>query len=332
MKQCSGLHMNFRFRKILVSCGYRIHINSIDMSYKGTRVCGGVGFLINEPKVKILVKVRHKNIPMRNEINNTVTSTIERFKQLEQICKPFSINLLSTLYAHKGLGSTTILDMCTLVGLYEHIGKSFCYSLAGKYNLGLISGIGFHSFFSGGLIVDGGYQRNPKIDNQLNGEDIGVPAPQLLRLPFPSDWYVVLGLPIYHQSLSGKDEKTFFSSITPVPSCDPLKISYAILMGLLPSIKEKNFESFLSALKEITSLGTKPHEVFLNRYICTEIMDAMRCLFDFAAISSLGPTVYSFTRKYDVEIIQELNQRFKTFQFTITNVSNKGYQVSSSIL
>lgn len=48
-------------KTIKVECGYRIHINSIDMNGFSGRCCGGLGFAIKDPKLEVYVSINNGN-------------------------------------------------------------------------------------------------------------------------------------------------------------------------------------------------------------------------------------------------------------------------------
>lgn len=304
---------------IKVSCGYRIHVNSIDMTYSGSRVCGGVGIGLEKPRIVVVAR-SCQGLPS----DPWAVQVVQRFKEVEGVGAELSVEVESPLESHKGLGSTTISTLCALAGLYRICKIPFGSAKAAQYGIGLTSGIGLYSFFHGGLIVDGGYKRDPAQKEQLNGERSGTPANLLFQLRLPRSWKALLAVPRSRQSLNGSAEGQFFRSITPVPDEHPARISYAILMELIPSIQARDFDGFTAALRSISSLGTKPHEVDLNEGMAGSLIQDMARIFGFASVSSLGPTVYSFASKGTDCELRVLARQYPDFRFVETEISERG--------
>lgn len=309
---------------IEVSCGYRIHINSIDMNGFNNRTCGGIGFCVEEPRVKIIVTLNPEIDYIPRDFKKLIFPLLEKFRKCENVNNFYHILLASPIYSHKGLGSTTIIKLCILSALYKLEGKILTKSLANLFEIGFISGISINAFFFGGFIADGGYQNNVS-EKTLNGVSWGKPAPLIFQSFFPEEWFIFLAVPKTFQSLTGEKEKDFFNQITPIKNSEVYEISYNVLMGTLPSLLEKELELFSKSLKNIIRLGTKKHEKKLHMKENKLLLDQMESDFGFSSVTSLGPSVYTITNKYiDIKMYQD---NFKEYIFFLTKVSNTGHRI-----
>lgn len=308
-----------------VSCGYRVHINSIDMNGFNRRVCGGVGFCLEEPRVTVKVAEASKVHALKGDFSKELSDLLLEFLSRRNVRKFYSIEINDLILRHKGLGSYTVSKLCLLKALYELERIEFSAQEASTYAIGCTSGISINAFFEGGIIVDGGYRHLSNEKKSINGEDDRAIAAKIVSLEAPSSWRVIVGVPKKSNSLSGSEEKIFFDSITPIKNPEVFKISYHILMGLLPAVIESNFEDFISSIKYITSFGTKPYEENLNNCVSKDLLRFMRKKYNNANISSLGPSVYSFVSCE--ESVEKLKEEFIEFEFYMTSISNTGFRM-----
>jgi len=314
---------------MLITGRYRIHINSIDLNGTSHRCCGGIGFAVQEPVIRLQVDAANKN-----EILTSHGVEGEEFVDLVRNVEKFEPHLrvleIESERPHIGLGSLTQLKLSVLKAVRllknEYMDET---SIPSSLRIGATSGIGFGAFLYGGFIIDGGYRVDLNTRNSINGEGIGRPAPIIARHELPKEWGVLLAVPKTLQSISGVDEEEFFASITPIKKSETREIAYSILLGLLPAIREANFAAFLGSLNDICQMGSKPHEIRLNSS-CHPIISSLKTIFGFGGLSSLGPTCYTFFEKsrYDAAITRNLELRFPDFSWIATEVCNAPYEVS----
>lgn len=312
--------------KVAVSCGYRIHINSIDMNGHNRRVCGGLGFCVEDPKIEIEVKYSTHDI-LSKECYSEIAELLTRFRRTHSINKKFEIKLKGDIMRHKGLGSTTIYKLCVLAAIYRLEGKKLTKRGANAYGIGHTSGIGINAFFHGGLVVDAGYILSKSFAKQLSGEGGGRSAPLIFRRKIPRRWSIFLAIPKNRTSINGAKEAEFYDSITPISNTSVHAIAYEILMGVLPSVLEQDFANFRQSLHRIIARGTKPFETELHAKVCEKLLCRLKSEYQFAAITSLGPTIYVITDS-DVNV-SKLQNEFTGFSFFKTRVSNHGHRVST---
>ncbi len=308
---------------IEISCGYRIHVNSIDMNGFNLRVCGGIGFCLDEPRLHVGVENYDYDLVPEDLLEELMPLCAE-FRLRYGRADFYRVFCHDRIHRHKGLGSSTLLKLCVLRGLHELADLPFTKSVATSFRLGLTSGIGFNAFFDGGFLVDGGYLAYSG-HKTLNGEVAGHRAPILFRADFPSDWLVHVAIPNKHKSLDADDEVAFFNRITPIPNEEVHMIAYNVLMGVMPSLMEGDLDAFLKSLIAVVSCGTKRHETALHATLCQSLMTRMNADFGFVAVSSLGPSVYAISNQcIDISSYQ---RDFTDFIFSSSRVSCAGHRM-----
>jgi beta-ribofuranosylaminobenzene 5'-phosphate synthase len=303
--------------KVCVASGARIHINSIDMSGAGVRAVGGLGFRVRNPTVAASI---HMGKLPQTQTPPSYTKLVRAALDRVDLRGDVTVVIHSTTREHVGLGTQTQVSLCLLEAVYGLAGQPLTPADAFSYGVGRLSGVGLGAFFSGGLIIDGGYSQRPGARDTLNGQNSDGPAPIVFAHNFPEEWKVLLAIPHTATSISGAAEVAFFKRITPIPKRITYELAYHVLMGIAPSVLEKNFIRFLDSVHTISQLGTKPFEEALHEHICGPVLRYLRAELGFASISSLGPTVFSFsTKPVDLD---SYRAAFPEFTFAITTVDN----------
>ncbi len=318
-------------KKIIVETGYRIHVNSIDLNGFNTRVCGGLGFSVENPVLRLSIEKGETDLIQTSHVGE-ISNFLYMVKGKEHIDANLRIQELTESRMHVGLGSLTQLKLAVLAGIRAlNQQKLNILSLTSDYKIGFTSGVGVGAFFMGGFILDGGYKLPNEKYKIINGEKLNKQAPIILNYDIPSNWKLLIGIPKELKSLSAESEYDFFNEITPIGNSDIYKISYHTLMELLPAIKENDFASFVYALKKITMLGAKPFE----KRICKQnknVLEMLESLFRFSSVSSLGPTCYSF---FDSNVASpdliKMDLDFPDFKFLTTSVRNESRRITREI-
>ena len=311
---------------VIVKCGYRIHINSIDMNGFTGRCCGGLGFALKNPVLTIKVEESNKDI-FNGKYPDKIKKVANEIRFYYKINKKLKITILKEIAEHKGLGSETQLyfalatAITILAGLYKTPDN-----IATDLKLSGVSGIGYGAFKYGNFIVDTGYMLG-KNKKDFVAHSI-VPPKIVYNCNIPNNWRVLLFIPKHVISLSKQEEDSFFAMYTPVPESEVKDIAYYTLMGIIPAIEENNFDMFIKSLNVITKLGTKKAELKINEKTTDKILKKINMRFGFAGLSSLGPTCYTFidTKKTKIDI-DKLKEDFNECDIILTSVRNKPFEV-----
>uniref|UniRef100_A0A7J2TKF8 Beta-ribofuranosylaminobenzene 5'-phosphate synthase n=1 Tax=Archaeoglobus fulgidus TaxID=2234 RepID=A0A7J2TKF8_ARCFL len=302
----------------------RIHITLIDMNASIGRVDGGVGLTLDEPYVKIRAS-ESDEIVLKCESENRERFLNAARKMMDFFGKGIDIEVLSDYRAHVGLGSGTQIALAVGKAYSEIYGLGLSVrEIAKIVGRGGTSGIGISAFEFGGFLVDGGHSWKEKRDFLPSSASKASPAPLISRLEFP-DWKVILVIPRI-SGAHGISEIELFRRTCPVPLEEVREICHIILMKLLPSVAEKDLDSFLSAIRRIQQIGFKKAEV--ERYGSTikDFLDS----FPFG-MSSTGPTVYTVADTNAREKAREAERYFEEkgieCDSLITKARNRGAEV-----
>lgn len=156
---------------------------------------------------------------------------------------PLRLRLDQVLPAHAGFGSGTQLALA--------VGRAYAAvhglqidtpSLARLMGRGLRSGVGIAGFDQGGLLLDGGPGRG------------GQPAPLLARLCLPADWRVLLVLDPDETGLAGDRERSALASLRPLSEAQAAALCHEVLMRVLPSAADGDFEAFALGISAVQTL------------------------------------------------------------------------------
>lgn len=325
----ANLHFrDFGKAAMLITARYRIHINSIDLNGTSQRCCGGIGFAVQQPALRLRIETSSAN-RMITSHGAEAKEYLARVRAVERFHQQLRVEEIEAVRPHIGLGSFTQLKLAVLKAVRTYKGQYLNEaSIPAELRIGTTSGVGLGTFLYGGFILDGGYRVGRGLQKTINGEAAGKPAPVLARYSLPQDWGVLLALPKTLQSLSGSWEEEFFDSITPIPQNETREIAYRILLGILPAIREADYDGFVESIKLVCQLGAKPHELRLNPS-CIPIVKALESAFGFGGISSLGPACYTFFERsrYDDDIVRDLKLRFPDFEWIATTFCNEPHGV-----
>ncbi|MGO8916330.1 MAG: beta-ribofuranosylaminobenzene 5'-phosphate synthase family protein [Stellaceae bacterium] len=218
---------------------------------------------------------------------------------LARVARSFSLSpdvslaVTETSPEHAGFGSGTQLGLAAAVALARLNRATIAMSeLAAVVGRGARSGIGIGIFEHGGFIVDGG--RRPE----------GGAAPIVARLPFPTDWRLVLLLDPTRQGLHGSGESSAFAALPPFPPALAGRLCREVLLRLLPGLAERDFTAVSQALGAIQSeLGDYFSSAQHGRYSSPAVADALgwTAAQGIAGVgqSSWGPTGFALVESED---------------------------------
>jgi beta-RFAP synthase len=203
--------------------------------------------------------------------------------------QPQYIHIQQAPAEHIGLGTGTQLALAVASALVRLIGMDEMpvAQLAQCLRRGQRSAVGIHGFAQGGFLVDGG---KPELESL---------APLLARADFPQDWRIVLVMPPWGQGRHGNAENAAFAKlrVTAIPNTTDLLCRLA-LQGILPALKEGDFQSFGEALFEFNRrVGENFAPIQGGTYSCRQTSELVAWLrrqgIRGAGQSSWGPGVFA---------------------------------------
>ncbi|MFA7702761.1 MAG: beta-ribofuranosylaminobenzene 5'-phosphate synthase family protein, partial [Patescibacteria group bacterium] len=239
-------------KKVIITTAGRLHFNSLKMNMLDGRGCGGIGVALTEPILKIIfspsdsIIVTGADIKLRKKVKNFAKNTLSYIGSNRGV----NIKIVNFFSGKVGLGSGTQLGMS--------VGRGICSLYEKKVSLPLIakitgragvSGIGYYSFSRGGLIVDGGYRMGEKEAKKNFVDHSPSPPPLTAHYSFPNKWKILLLSPKKAlPKISNLNEDKLFAENTPVSTDDVGSICTNVLMGIIPSLLEKDYFNFVEYL------------------------------------------------------------------------------------
>jgi beta-ribofuranosylaminobenzene 5'-phosphate synthase len=201
--------------------------------------------------------------------------------------------------SHVGLGSTTTTTMAALQSIaLVNSWPQKSIDLVELSGRGRTSGVGAHTFFTGGLVVDVGQPGHP-VRNYLPSLQPEERAPSLVlgRWDMPNDWVVHLFFTSENPSVAPAEESAFFASAAPTDEAHTLYQIACLYHGVLPAILERDLEVLAESLKEFQTRGFKACEIAAQN---EHVRNALSILWDSgiaAGLSSFGPTVFAIEER-----------------------------------
>jgi beta-ribofuranosylaminobenzene 5'-phosphate synthase len=285
----------------------RLHLGLLDHNGEQGRMYGSIGVAVNQPHLVLRAETADTLLVEGLE-NNRVTTYAQRFIRRYGLPAGAHLNLLTRIPPHVGLGSGTQLGLAVGAALARLAGLQLSVAeIALAVERGQHSGIGIATFQHGGFVLDGGHRilstlSDPSIGHvQARQIEKGKVPPLLFQHPLPKDWFFVTVIPEADPGMSGEKEDSAFLQLPEAPSHLVEKISWLLLMKMLPAIVEKDIANFGQALTSIQRIvGDCFASVQGGRYASPVSEKVVEFLLDRGAAgtgqSSWGPTVYGLVR------------------------------------
>jgi beta-ribofuranosylaminobenzene 5'-phosphate synthase len=281
----------------------RLHLGLLDNNGGQGRLYGSIGLAINRPQMLLRAEPADALVVEGLEAERIATYA-QRFIQRYSLPGGAHLNLLTAIPAHVGLGSGTQLGLAVGAALARLSGLNLGVpEIALAVGRGVHSGIGIATFQHGGFVLDGGHRiLNASPGSSIPGqqsrqlEKDSVP-PLLFRHPMPKNWFFVVIIPETAPGFSGAKEHSAFLQLPVAPSSVVEKISWVLLMKMLPALVEKDIANFGQALTSIQNMvGDCFASVQGGRFATPVLEKLVGFLLEKGAAgagqSSWGPAVY----------------------------------------
>lgn len=280
--------------------GYpRLHVGLFDLGTATLRQYGGIGMAINGPPTVISARPAGRfSIDGLELVDGAAAADLDAAigrLSLGRTRPPVSVTVHDLPPQHVGLGTKTTLVLAVLKAISDAGGLDLTdVELRRASGRGGTSGIGVHTFFTGGLVIDGGHRADsPRVYRpSSSGAPVRVP-PLIARVVMPPNWSITLVLP-EGKCVAGDHEVASFETLTPVPDDEVRRTIAMAVMGLAASAACEDFPAFAVALSEIQLVGFKAREISAQsesvRELLRELSSVPRCA---PAMSSMGPLLFA---------------------------------------
>ncbi|MEM7542404.1 MAG: beta-ribofuranosylaminobenzene 5'-phosphate synthase family protein [Pseudomonadota bacterium] len=315
--------------EVLITAPARLHLGFLDLTDSGSRRFGSIGMAIDTIATRVRVARCAELIIEGHERARAEKIAVELTGELG-IAPNFRILVESAIPAHAGLGSGTQLDLAIAAALRSLTADRPVTTQPGEWaRRGRRSGIGIATFANGGFVTDGGH----------GGQTVTPPV--LSRLPFPSEWRVVLVFDDQYRGLNGDLERRAFADLAPMASADSATICRAVLMGVLPALAEPDFGAFCAALETVQTLVGNYFAPFQNDAIFTSprVARALEVAKGVAEISvvgqsSWGPTGFCFVSsasaaQHLVSVLEAQGNIEAGLRFLVCGANNSGATIKA---
>lgn len=264
--------------RVLVEAGSRIHLGFLDPTGALGRRWGSIGLYLKEPALMLEAwRTRGLEVEGPSWLLRLASKAVDMLK-----VEGIGLRARSLIPRHVGLGSGTQTALAVAAAASALYGFNFnAVEAARSFGRCRRSAAGLWLFLRGGLVVDGGVGAR-------------FPPPLLVRTVFPESWKIILMTPLEEGGgLHGRVEEEMLGR--PARSA-PERAAATVLIRLLPSLVERDFETFCSAVEELDRLTGETLQG--RRYSSSRIERAAKALKEAGARgvgqSSWGPTVYGF--------------------------------------
>ncbi|VUT24697.1 MAG: Beta-ribofuranosylaminobenzene 5'-phosphate synthase [Candidatus Methanolliviera sp. GoM_oil] len=322
--------------KVIIETPSRLHLTLIDLNGEGGRIDGGVGITLDDPRFLIEAKIADvTNVSGYDQVPDEEKDHIVRAANMMLnhlgIRTGVEFRVRNDYPMHVGLGSGTQMSIAAGKAVSELFGRKFSTrEIARIVGRGGTSGIGTAAFEGGGFILDAGHsfgEVGEKKDYMPSSASNASPPPLIVRYDFPEDWKIVLAIPDIKGS-HGDREIDIFQRFCPIDTKDVRELSHLILLKMIPSLLEKDIESFGEAVNRIQRTGFKKVEVGLQPAFINELMESMLDLGAYGVgLSSFGPTVYGIIDNKNREIKEGVGRLLGNKNVVVTKARNFGAKV-----
>lgn len=298
------------------------------------RVNGGLGFAIKKPYCELTFTPTSKF--KINELRFKKTSSAEQLHLLSILNAEqkkygfdiaFNVTIEGTMLIHSGFGSGTATSLACLEAL--HLLNSHPVTQAEltlSSTRGGTSGIGIHTYFNGGCVIDLGkpVTNHPHApSNKIQAKQL----PLLLDEMAMPNWDIGICIPNNIRTKTQAEEQSFFERTCPIPAESAYETVYHTLLGLYAALKENNKDEFCKAVNAVQKCMWKKLE--RDEY-GQDLTDIEHTLFDCGAqavgMSSLGPSLFFLADNVD-NIITEMQSKRNDCNLFVTAPNNLGRSI-----
>lgn len=278
------------------------HVPARGESPPGERLFGGVGLMIDSPRVVVTIQPA-ESWQFEGPLASRAQEFALRFLQSQPNAdrRPFQVLVEQCPAEHTGLGVGTQLALAVARCLAAGLGQSqlSAIELARRVDRGERSAIGVHGFALGGLVVE---------DGKSPGEGV---SPLVAQLRLPASWRVVLLRPPVREGWSGERERAAFAGSG---GGDPDRLRAIAKDRIVPAAKAGELDAFGDAVHEFNRLAGEPFAaaqggVYASPVIAALIAELRELGIRGVGQSSWGPTVFAIVR--DLDAARSLFHRFR---------------------
>jgi len=312
----------------------RLHLTLLAIHKGEYRINGGLGFAVKSPKCKLnfikssTFSVRdHRKNPATTVETERLCSLLGTEKNRHQFKYALDISIDGNMRSHAGFGSGTAVTLACLEALHllndSDITPAELIAVSGR---GGTSGVGIHSYFSGGYVFDLGRKidGSPIAPSHLNDDK---PAPLLLDQGIMPDWEIGICMPAAIPHKSEAEEREFFERTCPLPADKVYETVYHTLFGLYAALREAERSAFCKALKAVQNCAWKQAERWEYG---EDLLEIERAIYvagaDAVGMSSLGPSLFFMADDVN-SVVERMRKARPDCEWLVTRPDNRGREI-----
>lgn len=278
----------------------RLHLTLLAMHTGEYRINGGIGFAIDAPACELAFSHTTDFTIDDQRADPLSAGELHRLRsilQTEQTRQGFdnaiTVYIGGKMRTHSGFGSGTAISLACLEALHRINGSTPSPAqLISASGRGGTSGIGIHTYFTGGCVFDLGRPVEGKPHAPSN-QTIAPQIPLVLdRCPMP-EWDIGICIPLTIPHKTQAEEQAFFKRACPLPAGAVYETVYHSLFGLYAAIREADWTAFCLALRAVQECSWKKAERLEYGAALAEIERSLyTCGAEAVGMSSLGPSLF----------------------------------------
>lgn len=322
---------NGKGRKLSLTPSFRLHFNLLAMHDCPIRMNGGAGVSIKIPEVKLSVEAASEvNFEATLEILDVASKHIAFLTAFaDDFPVKVNVKVPDNYPLHIGLGGGTSLRLSVIESLYIVNGLDYTqHDILLASGRGGTSGVGVHTFFDGGFVLDAGRKSKPGLKLLPSSvQSIDELPLKLVSADFPS-WYVKVLIPKGESGLNSELEVDFFNRTCPIREFDAFESVYFSVFGIATSVIESDFERFKESIIRTQKTKWKSSEINTHGNIVHKLLHDINSISGVVSgMSSMGPGIYCISPKKQILDSIELKYGLDTFQVLDVVVDNLGREV-----
>lgn len=286
--------------RLTIAVYSRLHLTLLAMHAGEYRINGGIGFAIADPACELVFSGASNFAIDDQRIDPLLPNELKRLsailhaeQQQHGFANALTIAIGGKMRTHSGFGSGTAISLACLEALHRLNGSTpSLAALIAASGRGGTSGIGIHTYFSGGCVFDLG--RPVGVEAHAPSHQATAPQPPLVldHLPMP-EWDIGICIPLNIPHKSEAEERAFFERACPLPADAVYETLHHALFGLYAAIREADRATFCRALRAVQECAWKKAERLEYGPALAEIEQALYdCGAEAVGMSSLGPTLF----------------------------------------
>ena len=299
------------------------------------RINGGLGFAINEPCCELTFSratdfsiTDNRVCPLTDIEREKLITLLKTIRTMNCFANAVEVVIDGNMIPHAGFGSGTAITLACIEALHTLNGSSPSKDdLIRESRRGGTSGVGIHTYFTGGCVFDLGRSIDDKIHSPSN-HVVSPTLPLLLdQLPMP-DWDFGVCIPLAIPRKTQAEERAFFERTCPLESDAVYETLYHTLFGLYPAIREGDRSTFCHALRTIQSCAWKQAERQEYGVALSELEHSLYAQgAEAVGMSSLGPSLF-FLAENVPDLVAKMHNKRADCEWLLTKPANHGRKLS----